>query len=491
MGITTLLVLVAVGLYFYNEDARSTVDDIVDRFRSTPAPAPVGTPTQPPPSASVEFMPSTPTPLVVVPEPPPATVIVPLVTMLPAAITRPPQPTIVGITQPMNTPAVQTPTPAPVPTATPTPAPISVPTPMPTPAPTPVPKATPTPTLIPTPHPSPSMRYVAEKQYMLQLINQARTAEGLSPVVLGDNDAAQLHAEASLENCFSSHWGVDGLKPYMRYSLAGGYQSNAENGSGLDYCIKRSDGYRAIGSIEWKIRQTMQGLMGSPGHRRNILNPWHKAVNLGFAWDRYNFQAVQHFEGDYVEYETIPKIENGILAVSGEAKNGVTFNQDRDLGVQIYYDQPPHSLTRGQVARTYCVDSGTRVASLRPGLRGNSYYSEDEYTRSFRPCPDPYDISLEASAPSSPDDAHEYWQAAYNASQVIGERSVTVPWITARSWAADGVSFRATADIGEVLGEYGAGVYTILVWGPMDGERVIISEYSIFHGVTPPDTYNP
>ena len=246
MGITTLLVLVAVGLYFYNEDARSTVDDIVDRFRSTPAPAPVGTPTQPPPSASVEFMPSTPTPLVVVPEPPPATVIVPLVTMLPAAITRPPQPTIVGITQPMNTPAVQTPTPAPVPTATPTPAPISVPTPMPTPAPTPVPKATPTPTLIPTPHPSPSMRYVAEKQYMLQLINQARTAEGLSPVVLGDNDAAQLHAEASLENCFSSHWGVDGLKPYMRYSLAGGYQSNAENGSGLDYCIKRSDGYRAI-----------------------------------------------------------------------------------------------------------------------------------------------------------------------------------------------------------------------------------------------------
>ena len=326
---------------------------------------------------------------------------------------------------------------------------------------------------------------------MLQLINQARTAEGLSPVVLGDNDAAQLHAEASLENCFSSHWGVDGLKPYMRYSLAGGYQSNAENGSGLDYCIKRSDGYRAIDSIEWKIRQTMQGLMGSPGHRRNILNPWHKAVNLGVAWDRYNFQAVQHFEGDYVEYETIPKIENGILAVSGEAKNGVTFNQDRDLGVQIYYDQPPHSLTRGQVARTYCVDSGTRVASLRPRLRGNSYYSEDEYTTSFRPCPDPYDISPEASAPSSPDDAHEYWQAAYDASQAIGERSVTVPWITARSWTADGVSFRATADIGEVLGEYGAGVYTILVWAPMDGERVIISEYSIFHAVTPPDTYNP
>ena len=37
---------------------------------------------------------------------------------------------------------------------------------------------------------------------MLQLINQARTAEGLSPVVLGDNDAAQLHAEAISRELF-------------------------------------------------------------------------------------------------------------------------------------------------------------------------------------------------------------------------------------------------------------------------------------------------
>ena len=77
---------------------------------------------------------------------------------------------------------------------------------------------------------------------MLELINAERARAGLNPVILGDNIAAQLHAEAALENCFSSHWGVDGLKPYMRYSLAGGYQSNGENGSGLDYCIKASDG---------------------------------------------------------------------------------------------------------------------------------------------------------------------------------------------------------------------------------------------------------
>ena len=73
----------------------------------------------------------------------------------------------------------------------------------------------------------------------------------------------------------------------MRYSLAGGYQSNGENGSGSDYCIKASDGYRAIRSINAEIREAMEGWMDSPGHRRNILRQlaqegqysvWHGTV---------------------------------------------------------------------------------------------------------------------------------------------------------------------------------------------------------------------
>ena len=169
----------------------------------------------------------------------------------------------------------------------------------------------------PTPIPPPPLRHIEEKHHMLKLINNERVSAGLNPVVLGDNSAAQLHAEASLENCFSSHWGIDGLKPYMRYSLAGGFQSNGENGSGSDYCIQASDGYRANGSAEQEIRQAMEGWMDSPGHRDNILDPWHRKVNIGLAWDRYNFQVVQHFEGDYVEYDQLPNIENGVLRISG------------------------------------------------------------------------------------------------------------------------------------------------------------------------------
>ena len=60
--------------------------------------------------------------------------------------------------------------------------------------------------------------------------------------------------------------------------------------------------------------------MSSPGHRRNILDRWHKKVNIGLAWDRFNFSAIQ--EGDYVEYDLLPEITKGKLSFSGHTKNG-------------------------------------------------------------------------------------------------------------------------------------------------------------------------
>ena len=390
---------------------------------------------------------------------------------------------------------VSTPTPQPTATAIPT----MIPTPMPTNTPMPTITQLPTNTAVPrnapTPIPtsetvlSPDLRHLEEKQYMLELINTERAKAGLDPVVLGDNIAAQLHAEAALENCFASHWGIDGLKPYMRYSLAGGYQSNGENGSGSDYCIKASDGYRAIQSINTEISEAMEGWMDSPGHRRNILDRWHKKVNIGLAWDRYNFLAYQHFEGDYVEYDELPSIQDDILSLSGRTKNGARLDSDRDLGIQIYYDPPPYALTRGQVTRTYCYGSGFQIAALREPLSGGWFYNEDEFVKFHNPCPDPYDVPADARGPRSHDEAHRFWKAAYDLSQKLIERSTIVPWITARKWSVREGSFSVTADLSDLIAEHSDGVYTILVWGKLGIEDKVVSEYSIFHGVTPPDTY--
>ena len=375
----------------------------------------------------------------------------------------------------------------------------------------------------PTPRPllQPDQKHLEYKEYMLELINKERERAGVPPVTLGKNIAAQLHAEASLENCISGHWGVDGLKPYMRYTLAGGYQTNSENASGLRYCIKPVDQIAPIGTIREEIREAMDGWMNSPDHRRALLDKWRRKVNVGLAWDRYNFHAVQHFESDYVAFDKLPEITNGTVVISGRATNGAQYHSKEQLRLQIYYDPPPRPLTVGQVTRTYCYDSGIQVAGFRypltnidltefglsdvnlndvsvnevslsdVSLTDASIWAENEFTTTYSPCRDPYDQPPESPAPSSYEEARRFWEEAYSASLGKQDQAIAVPWITASKWTALGTNFSVTGNISKLLSKHGPGVYTILLWGYVDGEKAAISQYSIFHQVNPPDTYNP
>lgn len=334
------------------------------------------------------------------------------------------------------------------------------------------------------------LRHIDDKRYMLELINAERAKAGLAPVILGDNAAVQWHAESSLQNCFTSHWGLDGLKPYMRYSLAAGYQSNRENGHVSGYCIKESNRYRPITDIKALIREAMDGWMDSPAHRDNILDRWHRRVSIGLAWDNYNFYAHQHFEGDYVEYDELPAIENGILKISGRTKNGVWFDNDNDLRILIFYDQPPHALTRGQVSRTYCYDNGVPIAGLMPSMAGGGFYVTHEFSMVVPRCPDPYGISPNASEPTSHEEAYKMMREAYEQIRNLQGQSVSAPWITAQRWTASGEKFSIVADLRELLEKQGDGVYTIIMRGPIEGEGIHISQYSIFHGMKPPSEAN-
>ena len=254
--------------------------------------------------------------------------------------------------------------------------------------------------------------------------------------------------------------------------------ANSHLVQGSDYCISVSDGYSPKDSIKGWISS-------------HALDALHKKVNIGLAWDEYNSEVMLQFEGNYVEYEQLPAIQDGILSLSGTAKNGLSFNEDRDLSVQIYYDPPPRPLTLGQIARTYCYDFGRQIAGLRAPLTGNRRYTEDEFKRTYRPCADPHEISPEAPAPRSRNEAHQFWRDARDASELRTALSISVPWVTALKWTAKGHEFSVKADLSDVLTKHGDGVYSLTVWGSIGNERVVISKYSIFHGITPPDTYNP
>ena len=65
---------------------------------------------------------------------------------------------------------------------------------------------------------------------------------------------------------------------------------------------------------------------------------------------------------------------------------------------------------------------------------------------------------------------------------------IMVRWITASTWDVDGDRFRVEANIQPVLDELGPGVYKVVVWANLDGERETVSEYSIFHETNLPST---
>ncbi len=365
-----------------------------------------------------------------------------------------------------------TPTPKAAPTETQTPTITPTPTPTFTPTATSTPSSTPTATATPTPVPASGLsqsELKSAREYALTLINQARTAAGLNEVTLDDNAAAQSHAEDMRTNCFLSHWGTDGLKPYMRYTLTDGEQYSAENAHGSIYCPPDPDRYRRQ-TITERLDQAMDGLMTSLGHRRNILNPHHRKVNLGIAVDHPNFWFVQLFVGNYVKYSTKPQFQNGILEMSGKVNSEVYLDRDT-LGVTLTYDRPPHPLTRGQLHNTSCGINGQSIAALRRPLSGNAYYTSDTFTISGTRCQDPYDVPTDALAATSTHDRKPDFRFLY---QHQGQ------WVTATSWTVSNDAFSVSANVSNLLAQHGDGVYTIVLWGEIDGERTPISEYSIF-----------
>ena len=207
-------------------------------------------------------------------------------------------------------------------------------------------------------------------QQLLALINADREAHALYPVVLGNNTAAQGHAEDMVRQDYISHWDPLGLTPYMRYTLAGGSAYEAENVA-LGY---------GGNSIAESVEEAQKWLMNSPGHKENILDKWHNRVNLGVACDESVCAAVQQFESDYVVFSVQPTILNGILRFAGNMKGDFTFQ-----GAHLWYDQPPHPLTSGQLDATYSYSAGQQPATfLRKPPGENSYYPETSAQHSYR-----------------------------------------------------------------------------------------------------------
>lgn len=323
--------------------------------------------------------------------------------------------------------------------------------------------------------PTPAVGPTLEEQrvFLLELINRDRAANGgFPPVELGTNTAAQEHAEEMLEYSYLSHWGLDGLKPYMRYALAGGTAYEAENISGIDEPPEEGARYRRT-SAKSNIRQAQRGFMNSPGHRRNVLNPWHTKVSPGIACNDYTCAVVQQFEASYIEFDGRPAIDSGVLTVSGRTLSPFTLDQ-----VDIWYEQLPRPLSLSQLDITYCYNGGDiPVAFIRPPPPPNTFYPAGPATFEWESCRDPYlaDPERPRNTPMPSGTVLIPVPSLLNNS-----RSETVPWITADQWNVSGSAFSVKVNLSRVLAKNGPGVYTVTIWGESGEEVVPLANHPLF-----------
>ena len=133
------------------------------------------------------------------------------------------------------------------------------------------------------------------EQQMLVLINDERTQAGLDPLKFnGDlNTSAEDHSEWMIASNTFSHTGDKGSSATERMADAG-YDFSGAWTSGENIAFQS---LRGAPGLSDDVVDLHNGLMNSPGHRANILNPDFKEIGIGIEAGEYssggtNFDSV-------------------------------------------------------------------------------------------------------------------------------------------------------------------------------------------------------
>jgi len=303
------------------------------------------------------------------------------------------------------------------------------------------------------------------------LINQSREENKLLPVELGTNRAAQVHATDMLANDFLSHYGTDGLKSYMRYTLAGGtgYEGESIARVALHWSGEKGSAYQSY--LVSMLEQAEKLMLQNPGDLSIILDKEYRHVNIGIAYNDNYLYLVQQFETNYVEFSGVPEIQDGILSLAARIESGIVPCQ-----VQIYYDATPGILSSGQLSYAPYSIPGQPIALIR-SMSGLPYQN-DEKKIAWNSYPSPVTVPNNA----------EYMPAAEGIAsfQWSVEHVGVIKYLQATTWEVQDQSFRLIADLSPVLEMFGPGVYTVVIWG-ISGtslQTVSISGYT-YHFAAP------
>src|SRR5262245_51989855 len=143
---------------------------------------------------------------------------------------------------------------------------------------------------------------------LLQLINEERDVEKVRPLAIDQlaTEVATKHARDMAKHKYVSHWNRDGLKPYHRYSLSGGFHATQENISAADntWSTKLKDLVQDTSYLHLRLYNETEP---NDGHRKAILAPQQTHVGFGIAVDELRLRVVELFVAKYVDLDSPPQ----------------------------------------------------------------------------------------------------------------------------------------------------------------------------------------
>lgn len=225
------------------------------------------------------------------------------------------------------------------------------------------------------PFPAPAATHeslrMALKLELLEQINRDRARHGLPPVALDLHASAiaDAYCEEQVRHRTLGHFGIDGLAPYMRYSLAGGDDGLSQNTAAWSAPYEFPED--RIGEL---IRRSHMAMVAEippdDGHRRAILDPFATHVGLGLAWNGGEIRMTEEFLRRYIHWSRpLPRV-----AALGERPWGSGrvidgFAIDR---ITVHWERHPAPLTPAMANRIASYSLPRLQRDYRPRLHDRS-----------------------------------------------------------------------------------------------------------------------
>ena len=174
------------------------------------------------------------------------------------------------------------------------------------------------------------------------MVNEERAVEKVPALAMDDlaTQVATKHATEMAMHEFASHWGRDGLKPYHRYSFAGGTDATQENVSAADNTWSNNMDLLKQDTSYLHVR-LYQEKPPNDGHRKNILIPTHNRLGVGLARAKAlegesspPLCVAQEFVDVFGKYDELPKTARAgqSITVAGRVDAPVEF---RGVGIAL------------------------------------------------------------------------------------------------------------------------------------------------------------